>query len=71
MKVKDRILIPIVLAAYIRLWIFTGTAMRVAIAMWERLNMAVSMFTTPLGIFLLLSATGIGIIYWLRRRAKQ
>jgi len=70
LKVKDRILIPIVLALYIGLWILTGTAMRVAIAMWKRLNMAVSMFTTPLGIFLLLSATGIGIIYCVRR-AKQ
>jgi len=68
--VKDKILIPIVLALYIGLWIFTGTATRVAIGMWERINAGFSMLSTPLAIFVLLSATGKGIIYWVRRRAK-
>jgi len=69
-KVKDKTLIPIALALYIGLLLFTGTATRVAIGMRERINAGFSMLSTPLGIFVLLSATGTGIIYWVRRRAK-
>ena len=52
MKVKDKILKPIVLAAYIGLWIFTGTAARTLTPIWQR---TVSMVTTPFGIVLLIA----------------
>jgi len=73
MKVKDRILIPIVLALYVGLLIFTGTAARLVIDAWQGLQANLLLLTTPLGILLLLvGATTIAVmVIKERRRAKQ
>ena len=70
---KDRILIPIVLALYIGVWIFTGTATGVVIDAWQGIQMNLLLLTTPLGILLLISgATTIAVmVIKERRRAKQ
>jgi hypothetical protein len=69
-NLKDKYVIPLVLALYIGLWVFTGTLERAGIAMWGRVNAGFSMFSTPLGTLLLSAGAGIGIIYCVRRRAK-
>lgn len=73
MKVKNRILIPIVLALYIGVWIFTGTATRLVIDAWQGIQMNLLLLTTPLGIlFLIAGATTIAVmVIKERRRAKQ
>ena len=84
MKVKDRILkkigmipdkivIPIVLALYVGLWIFTGTATSVVIDAWQRIQMNLLLLTTPLGILLLIAGATIIAVMVIkeRRRAKQ
>ena len=73
MKVKDRVLIPLVLAVYIGVWIFTGTATRLVIDAWQRIQMNLLLLTTPLGILLLIAgATTIAVmVIKERRRAKQ
>jgi len=71
--VKDKVLIPIVLALYVGLWIFTGTATSVVIDAWQGIQMNLLLLTTPLGILLLISgATTIAVmVIKERRRAKQ
>jgi len=73
LKVKDRVLIPLVLAVYIGVWIFTGTATRLVIDAWQRIQMNLLLLTTPLGILLLIAgATTIAVmVIKERRRAKQ
>ena len=69
--VKDKVLIPIVLALYIGLLIFTGTATRMVIDMWQTLNAGFSIFSTPFGIVLLI-AGGISIaVMWIKERRRQ
>lgn len=70
---KDKVLIPIVLALYIGLWIFTGTATRLVIDAWQRIQMNLLFLTKPLGILLLIAgATTITVmVIKERRRAKQ
>jgi len=72
-EMKDRILIPIVLALYIGVWIFTGTATRLVIDAWQKIQMNSLLLTTPLGILLLIAgATTIAVmVIKERRRAKQ
>jgi len=71
--VKDRILIPIVLALYIGVWIFTDTATRLVIDVWQRIQTNLLLLTTPLGILLLLAGATIIVVMVIkeRRRAKQ
>jgi len=69
--IPDKIVIPIVLAFYVGLWIFTGTATRMVIDMWQRLNAGFSVFSTPFGIVLLI-AGGISIVVMvIKERTKQ
>ncbi len=65
---KDRILIPIVLALYIGVLIFTGTLESAVIDAWPNLLL----LTTPLGILLVIAgATTIAVmVIKERRRAK-
>jgi len=71
--VKDKVLIPIVLALYVGLWIFTGTATRLVIDVWQRIQMNLLLLTTPLGILLLLAGATIIAVMVIkeRRKAKQ
>ena len=71
--VKDKVLIRIVLALYVGLWIFTGTATRVVIDAWQGLQANLLLLTTPLGILLLIAgATTIAVmVIKERRRTKQ
>jgi len=69
-KNEDKYLIPLVLALCIGLWVFTGTLEHVIIDIYERIGAGFSMLLTALGILLLSAGTGIGIIYWVRRRAR-
>lgn len=71
--IPDKIVIPIVLALYIGLWIFTGTATSVVIDTWQKFQANLLLLTTPLGILLLIAgATTIAVmVIKERRRAKQ
>jgi len=71
--VKEKVLIPIVLALYVGLWIFTGTATRVVIDAWQGLQANLLLLTTPLGILLLIAgATTIAVMVIKERgRAEQ
>jgi len=72
MKVKDRILIPIVLALYIAILVFTGALESMIIHTWERIA-GLTMFSTPFGIVLLMAGATIIAVMVIkeRRRAKQ
>ena len=63
---KDKTIIVPVLALYLGLWVFTGTATSSAIAILEKVNSSISMLSTPLGIFLLLA--GIVILTYMCAR---
>jgi len=71
--VKDKVLIPIVLALYIGVWIFTGTATRLVIDAWQGIQMNLLLLTTPVGILLLIAGATIIAVMVIkeRRRAEQ
>ena len=68
--IPDKIVIPIVLAFFIGLWIFTGTATRMVIDMWQTLNAGFSVFSTPFGIVLLIAGGITVAVMWIKGRNK-
>ena len=67
-EMKDKILIPLVLAFYIGVLAFIGAITSLAETMWTQTNTVASTLNSPYGIFYLSAGTGIALIYWLRRR---
>lgn len=59
----DRTVIALALVVFLGLWVVTGTAEATAISMWERASYAVS---SPLRLFLFLSAAVILAVVWFR-----
>ena len=70
-KMKDKMLIPLVLALYIGALVFTGGITGMGETMWKQGNTVASTLSSPCGIFYLLAGMCVLLYIVSKRRSES